>query len=87
MFALADYAAKPWAGLVSDYYVPLWNHFMESLRNATQHGGPPNAETLQNELTLLGEAWINSTSPTYPSNTSGVPSLSLAAHLLEKWVP
>ncbi|KAK8159875.1 putative alpha-N-acetylglucosaminidase [Phyllosticta citribraziliensis] len=55
---ISDYASKPWAGLVSSYYVPRWRIFFEHVVNATAAGvGVFDEGALEVALDAFERAW------------------------------
>ncbi|KAH8693903.1 putative alpha-N-acetylglucosaminidase [Talaromyces proteolyticus] len=57
---ISDYASKSWAGLVSSYYIPRWQKFVEYL--ATTEPAEYNQQTFQKGLLEWELQWQNNTS-------------------------
>ena len=57
-----DYASKSWAGLVSQYYVPRWQIFVDYLMGTDVDAY--NTTVLNAQLLQWGEVWGNKTSET-----------------------
>ncbi|KAK7523799.1 putative alpha-N-acetylglucosaminidase [Phyllosticta citriasiana] len=53
---ISDYASKPWAGLVSTYYVPRWRIFFEHVMNATEVGVFDEG-AMEDELDAFEQGW------------------------------
>ncbi|KAK5135978.1 hypothetical protein LTR08_004232 [Meristemomyces frigidus] len=53
---ISDYASKQWAGLISSYYVPRWQRFIDFTLNGTTAANGANA-ALTASLLAFEEAW------------------------------
>eukprot|EP01116_Phalansterium_solitarium_P022425 TRINITY_DN7402_c0_g1_i2.p1 TRINITY_DN7402_c0_g1~~TRINITY_DN7402_c0_g1_i2.p1 ORF type:complete len:189 (-),score=92.72 TRINITY_DN7402_c0_g1_i2:599-1165(-) len=65
-----DYASKPWAGLLGDYYYGRWSLYLTSLVAAVQQAQPINDTQFQAKLLFFEQVWNNDTK-TYPSEATG----------------
>lgn len=54
---ISDYASKDWSGLVSTYYVPRWQIFVNYLESTPS--ASYNATALHNQLLAFEEKWQN----------------------------
>ena len=78
--AISDYASKQWSGLVGSYHLPLWKSFFEKMKAAAA-AGAKTAPDLSVGLVRQAEAWVNSTSPSFPTTTSGEDPVSVSRKL------
>ncbi|TKA82717.1 hypothetical protein B0A55_01289 [Friedmanniomyces simplex] len=53
---ISDYASKPWAGLISSYYLPRWSMFVEYTLNSSTAANGGNA-ALSSSLLAFEEGW------------------------------
>mmetsp|Transcript_30513 Transcript_30513/g.34682 ORF Transcript_30513/g.34682 Transcript_30513/m.34682 type:complete len:769 (-) Transcript_30513:141-2447(-) len=79
-----DYAAKQWAGLVSDYYLPRWEIFFDQVLNDLQNHKEVRLGKLDRRLEESDRRWIRS-SKHYSSEPQG-DSLAIARRLLQKYL-
>jgi len=82
---LHDYARKQWSGLLSGFYLPRWQMFIERLRTAVGEGKQFDEPALKEELRAWEEAWTRRTEP-YPSRPKG-DSVAVARELLSRYAP
>ena len=62
---ISDYASKSWAGLVSSYYVPRWEKFVDYLASASVY----NKTAFTAELLQSAETWVEQTERTVEKET------------------
>lgn len=84
---IANYASKPWAGLIKSHYLPLWQHFLTRMGAAAAAGNASDPSVaVRAELLLMSEQWTNSTTPTFPVGVSGEDPFAVSAELFEKYM-
>ncbi|CEJ59702.1 hypothetical protein PMG11_08314 [Penicillium brasilianum] len=80
---ISDYASKSWAGLVSTYYVPRWEMFVEYLKST-----PPasyNQTEFNAQLLDFGIKWNEHTSDTTKSSGGARDLRKVLAHVRDQW--
>ena len=81
--ALYDYASKQWSGLIADYHIPQWRHFLQRMGSAAaSNTGNPYA-AVQSEIIEMAEAWVRSTRPV--AGVSGESPLDVGRALFSKY--
>jgi len=78
-----DYAAKQWAGLVNDYYLPRWEIFFDQVLNDLQNYKEVDLATMEHRLDESDRRWIRS-NKRYSSQPEG-DSLEIAGRLFKKY--
>lgn len=72
---ISDYASKQWAGLISSYYVPRWQMFIDSLLNGTTAVNGANAGFASSLLAFEEEwqiqTWGEAAGESYALTTAG----------------
>ncbi|WP_200913302.1 alpha-N-acetylglucosaminidase [Sphingomonas sp. Leaf10] len=58
---LADYASKAWAGLVADFYLPRWQHFLRERRAAAIAGTPFDDTAVRRDIRDWEQHWVKDT--------------------------
>ncbi|KAB5545833.1 putative alpha-N-acetylglucosaminidase [Coniochaeta sp. 2T2.1] len=79
---ISDYASKSWAGLVSSYYVPRWQKFVDYLVS-TPDPGDYNQTAFSASLLQWEEAWVQQTS--YETDTKGGRIEDVLSEALKRW--
>jgi len=83
--SISDYASKPWAGLINNYHIPLWRHFLQRMGKAAATPGADNPyPQVRLELYNIAESWINSTSNFVPG-PSGEDPFTVSSELYVKY--
>lgn len=67
---LHDYAAKQWSGLITGFYLPRWERFLQQLDAALSRGAPFDAEGFEKEIRAWEGGWTRQAEP-YPDKPSG----------------
>ncbi|OCH93008.1 alpha-N-acetylglucosaminidase [Obba rivulosa] len=52
-----DYASKAWAGLISTYYIPRWQTFINYLASITRLGRAYDSTVISGQLLFIGQEW------------------------------
>jgi hypothetical protein len=58
---ISDYAAKPWSGLLRDYYHGRWRIYLESLVESVRAGVPLDDGMYMARLMAFEKQWNNAT--------------------------
>ncbi|MGN7159782.1 alpha-N-acetylglucosaminidase TIM-barrel domain-containing protein [Sphingomonas sp. SAFR-052] len=58
---LADYASKAWAGLVADFYLPRWQHFLRERRAAAVADTPFDDAAVRRDIRDWEQNWVKDT--------------------------
>ena len=80
---LHEYAAKQWSGMLTSFYLPRWQMFLERLDTALAEGKPLDAAANENALRDWEVAWTHR-SDRYPSVPTG-DSVAVSRRLWEKY--
>ena len=67
---LHDYAAKQWAGLIRDFYLPRWEQFLDRLDRAITEDVSFDADGFDRDMQIWEEAWTHQ-DQTYPTTPQG----------------
>ncbi len=81
--AIDDYAGKQWAGMLSGYYLPRWQQYLEHTANAIERAEPVDTQRLDSELRSWSRTWSDDDAQ-YATEPSG-DSIAVAARLWEKY--
>jgi alpha-N-acetylglucosaminidase len=73
-YGLHEYGNRDWAGLTSDYYLPRWQMFFDSLSTSLATGEPPKSI----DWYAFGDRW-NHSQKTYDVNPQGDPHTAALA--------
>ena len=84
---IADYASKPWAGLVRTYYFARWSKFINmTIQAATESPGASFDPTSFDAFDLeLGKAFCNDTATDFSSLPSEENAIQLAREFLKDY--
>jgi len=82
---LHEYARKEWSGLLTGFYLPRWERFIERLNGALAAGTAFDADAFEEEIRAWEEAWTHGREP-YPAEPSGEP-VAEARRLLKRYGP
>ena len=80
---ITDYASKQWSGLVSDYYLPRWELYINTVNANMKAGTPFDQNTFNTNCRVIEQAWQHSTNP-FPSSPVGNP-VEIASSLFQKY--
>lgn len=67
---ITDYASKSWSGLVSSYYIPRWNIFLDYI--SSTHVASYNTTALTGQLMAFEQSWQHETWGTKADEVFGV---------------
>lgn len=81
--SLNDYANRTWGGLVSGYYAPRWEMFIDEVIYAVAHKQPFDAAAFHQRVTQFEIDWVKS-HERYPSEPAGNP-VEIATLLMNKY--
>ncbi len=84
-FAINDYARKQWSGLLSGYYAPRWQRFLELARQALRANQSLNVMAYHQELLQWTAQWAGR-QESYPAQPRG-DSIAIARRLWTKYSP
>lgn len=62
-YHLTDYANRTWAGMVSTYYAPRWELFIERVTEAARAGRPFDQKAFDREIRDFECRWADASSP------------------------
>jgi alpha-N-acetylglucosaminidase len=82
-FGLHDYANKMWSGLLTDFYLPRWQQFFQSLDDDLAGKTAHDAKAFEKRLCTWEDQWTREMKP-YPTKAQG-DSLAVARELCEKY--
>lgn len=80
---LHDYAAKQWSGLITGFYLPRWEQFLQRLGAALAGRAPFDAAAFDKEVCAWEGRWTRGTEA-YPDKPAG-DTLVVARRLWEKY--
>lgn len=60
---LNDYASRTLSGLVSNYYAPRWQMYMDDVINAVESGRDFDATAFENKMKTFEDSWVESKQP------------------------
>lgn len=81
--SLNDYANRTWNGLVSGYYAPRWEMFIDEVIHSVSAGRPFNADAFHQRVTQFEIDWTKSHEH-YSSEPTGNP-VEIASLLMNKY--
>ncbi|XP_023172139.2 alpha-N-acetylglucosaminidase [Drosophila hydei] len=81
---ILDYATKQWSGLMSDYYQPRWNMFLEGVKLALQSKKPFNASEFRQRVANEIELPFSNLTKVYPTSPVGN-TWNISNGIHEKW--
>ncbi|XP_030241683.1 alpha-N-acetylglucosaminidase [Drosophila navojoa] len=81
---ILDYATKQWSGLMSDYYQPRWNMFLEAVAQALQAKKPFNASEFKKRVANEIELPFSNLTKAYPTSPVGS-TWNISHDIYEKW--
>ncbi|AKJ64670.1 alpha-N-acetylglucosaminidase TIM-barrel domain-containing protein [Kiritimatiella glycovorans] len=79
---IRDYAYRHWQGLISDYYIPRWERFVEYLR-AQPEGASFDRAAAKRHMVEFEAAWCRRRNP-FPTEPSGDP-VAITADLFHRY--
>jgi len=82
---IEDYAAKSWAGLVSDYYLQRWRLFLGRITESVTKGQDMDFAKYDHDLLTFEQAWSNQTK-VFPTIPVGSP-LAITSELIGRYAP
>eukprot|EP01043_Picozoa_sp_COSAG02_P015127 COSAG02_NODE_637_length_19192_cov_12.648405_2_plen_174_part_00 len=85
---LAGYDGKIWSGLLSDYYAPIWELLLQSMRTEAAGGPEVDSSALGHEMFEFSAKWVRKTNP-YPTTPAGDSAgvVEAAKALVAKYAP
>lgn len=81
--SLNDYANRTWGGLVSGYYAPRWEMFIDEVIRSVSNKQPFNADAFHQRVTQFEIDWVKS-HERYPSEPVGN-AVEIATLLMNKY--
>ncbi|OQR82039.1 alpha-N-acetylglucosaminidase (NAGLU) [Thraustotheca clavata] len=81
---LSDYAAKQWSGLISGYYLPRWECWLNAACNAFDKKIPMDEAKVNEQISTIEVAWQTSDEP-YLNQPIG-DAFDIAAALFNKYI-
>ena len=60
---LKDYGSRLWSGLVSSYYAPRWNLFLDEILSCMEEGRPFDQDELDRRIDLFETQWVEGAFP------------------------
>lgn len=81
---LSDYSNRQWSGLISGYYIPRWEKYLDYLFQQPL-GQHQNDDAFFKDLTKWEYQWCDGTEK-YSTEPTGDP-VQVSARLLAKWLP
>ncbi|KAK3921345.1 Alpha-N-acetylglucosaminidase [Frankliniella fusca] len=81
---IKDYAAKQWAGLVSRYYAPRWERYLEALERSLREGQPLNQTAVSHDIFVNVEEPFTLDRTAFPTEPTG-DAVALSEELFERW--
>jgi alpha-N-acetylglucosaminidase len=82
---ITDYASKPWAGLVGDYYHARWELFVAEVMAAAATRTSFNKTAFRQASLVIGQEWYLDNSTHYATEASGADVASLGRKLRTKY--
>jgi len=79
-----DYANRQWSGLLSSYYAPRWQKFIEMAAADLKAGKPVDMADYDNWRRTFEDTWSKATSPVFPVEPQGDPCAT-AERLFRKY--
>lgn len=88
-FAINDYARKEWSGMLSGYYAPRWQRFLDAAMTSLRENRPLDSKTYSEELLKWTAQWAagREVYPTEPRGDSIAVSRRLWAKYSEGFKP
>ncbi|XP_034254686.1 alpha-N-acetylglucosaminidase isoform X4 [Thrips palmi] len=83
---IKDYAAKQWAGLVSHYYRPRWQRFLDALDRALAEGRAFNQTAVSHDIFVNVEEPFTLDRADFPTKPSG-DAWAVSQELFARWSP
>jgi len=81
---IVDYAAKQWAGLVSCYYKPRWELFVNTLNDSLVRKKPFNKKVFRQQVLEQVEIPFTFSTKQFPTEPKG-DSIQEATLIFNKW--
>lgn len=81
---LTDYANRQWSGMLSSYYAPRWQKFIDMAAADLAAGKPADTGDYDHWRATFEGTWSNATSPLFPVEPQGDPCAT-AERLFRKY--
>ena len=84
---IKDYASRLWSGLVSSYYAPRWDMFLDEVVRCMEAGEAFDAAALDARIDSFELEFVDGTAPCHPEVTASCSWREYATRLRDKYLP
>ena len=84
---IKDYASRLWSGLVSSYYAPRWDMFLDEVVRCMETGEAFDAAALDARIDSFELEFVDGTAPCHPEVTASCSWREYATRLRDKYLP